>query len=126
MMSSLARRRWQNFKAKKRGYWSLWIIASLMIISLFAEFIANDKPIVMTYKGDVYFPVLVTYTETTFGGVFETEAVYRSDPVRQMISDSDGWMLWPLALTALLEAATGQIDNLVLPPFAFAALVLCM
>ena len=96
MMSSLARRRWQNFKAKKRGYWSLWIIASLMIISLFAEFIANDKPIVMTYKGDVYFPVLVTYTEATFGGVFETEAVYRSDPVRQMISDGDGWMLWPL------------------------------
>lgn len=67
-----------------------------MTLSLFAEFIANDKPLVMTYKGDVYFPVLVTYPETTFGGVFETEAVYRSEPVRQLIEDGDGWMLWPI------------------------------
>ena len=57
-MSPLTRRRWQNFKAKKRGYWSLWVITVLMVLSLFAEFIANDKPLMMTYEGDVYFPVL--------------------------------------------------------------------
>ena len=95
-MSPLTRRRWQNFKAKKRGYWSLWVIAVLMVLSLFAEFIANDKPLMMTYEGDVYFPVLVTYPETTFGGVFETETEYRSEPVQQLIKDGGGWMLWPL------------------------------
>lgn len=95
-MSPLTRRRWQNFKAKKRGYWSLWVITVLMILSLFAEFIANDKPLMMTYEGDVYFPVLVTYPETTFGGVFETETEYRSEPVQQLIKDGGGWMLWPL------------------------------
>ena len=95
-MSPLTRRRWQNFKAKKRGYWSLWVITVLMVLSLFAEFIANDKPLMMTYEGDVYFPVLVTYPETTFGGVFETETEYRSEPVQQLITDGGGWMLWPL------------------------------
>jgi|TARA_B100000161_G_scaffold25594_1_gene15050 microcin C transport system permease protein len=67
-----------------------------MVLSLFAEFIANDKPLMMTYEGDVYFPVLVTYPETTFGGVFETETEYRSEPVQQLIKDGGGWMLWPL------------------------------
>ena len=95
-MSPLTKRRWKNFKVKKRGYWSLWIISTLMILSLFAEFIANDKPLVMTYKEDVYFPVLFSYPETTFGGVFETEAVYRSEAVQQFIKDGDGWMIWPL------------------------------
>ena len=95
-MSPLTRRRWQNFKAKKRGYWSLWVITVLMVLSLFAEFIANDKPLMMTYEGDVYFPVLVTYPETTFGGVFESETEYRSEPVQQLIKDGGGWMLWPL------------------------------
>ena len=85
-----------EFKAKKRGYWSLWVITVLMVLSLFAEFIANDKPLMMTYEGDVYFPVLVTYPETTFGGVFETETEYRSEPVQQLIKDGGGWMLWPL------------------------------
>jgi microcin C transport system permease protein len=95
-MSPLTKRRWENFKVKKRGYWSLWIISTLMVLSLFAEFIANDKPLVMTYKEDVYFPVLFSYPETTFGGVFETEAVYRSEAVQQFIKDGDGWMIWPL------------------------------
>ena len=95
-MSPLTRRRWQNFKAKKRGYLSLWIITIMILLSLFAEFIANDKPLVMTYKSDVYFPVLIAYPETTFGGIFETEAVYRSQAVQQLIEDGDGWMIWPL------------------------------
>lgn len=95
-MSPLTKRRWENFKVKKRGYWSLWIIATLMVLSFFAEFIANDKPLVMGYKGEVYFPVLISYPETTFGGVFETEARYRSAAVQEFIMAGDGWMIWPL------------------------------
>ena len=66
-----------------------------MVLSLFAEFLANDKPIIMAYKGEIYLPVLRTYSESTFGGVFETEAAYRSESVQQLIEDGDGWMLWP-------------------------------
>ena len=64
-----------------------------MLLSLFAEFIANDKPLVMSFNGDIYFPVLTNYPETTFGGVFETETMYRSEPVKRMIEEGDGWML---------------------------------
>ena len=95
-MSPLTRRRWQNFKAKKRGYLSLWIVAVMMTLSLFAEFIANDKPLIMTYNEEFYFPVLISYPETTFGGVFETETVYKSEAVQELILDGDGWILWPL------------------------------
>ena len=57
-------RRWQNFKANRRGYWSLWIFLVLFFVSLFAEFIANDKPLFVSFDGKSYFPVLVTYPET--------------------------------------------------------------
>jgi len=63
-LSPLTRRRWANFKANRRGYVSLWIISILVVLSLFAEFIANDKPIVMGYKGELYAPVLFFYPET--------------------------------------------------------------
>ena len=93
--SPLTRRRMANFKANRRAFASLWIIATLMVVSLFAELIANDKPIVMGYRGELYVPVLIAYPETTFGGVFETEAVYASDAVRELIEAGDGWMVWP-------------------------------
>ena len=95
-LSPINQRRWRNFKANKRGYWSLWIFSVLFVLSLFAEFIANDKPILLTYKGDVYFPVLVAYPETTFGGEFETTADYRDPFVRDLIRDAGGIMVWPL------------------------------
>lgn len=95
-MSPLTKRRWANFKANKRGYWSLWTIGILVILSLFAEFIANDKPLLLKYENEWYFPVLIAYPETDFGGVFETEAVYSSSAVKEMIKDGDGWMIWPL------------------------------
>ena len=94
-ISPLTRRRWANFKANRRGYVSLWIISILIVLSLFAEFIANDKPIVMGYKGELYAPVFFFYPETEFGGVFETEAVYTSHHVKELIEAGDGWMLWP-------------------------------
>ena len=67
-LSPLNRRRWRNFKANRRGYWSLWIFLALFILSLFAEVIANDKPIIARYKGEFLFPVLVDYPESKFGG----------------------------------------------------------
>lgn len=95
-LSPLGRRRWASFKANRRGYWSLWIFLALYILSLGAELIANDKPILMTYRGGLYTPVLHAYPETTFGGVFETEADYRDPAVRAMIEEGGGRALWPL------------------------------
>ena len=89
-------RRWRNFKSNKRGYWSLWIFAVLFFVSLFAEFIANDKPLLVTYRGEAYFPVFVSYPETEFGGFFETEADYRDPFVQDLIHDADGTIVWPL------------------------------
>ena len=95
VLSVLNKRRWQTFKAHKRGYWSLWIFLILFVISLFAEFIANDKPLLVKFDGQYYFPVFKSYPETDFGGIFETEAVYRDPAVKQMIADKSGWILWP-------------------------------
>ena len=78
--SPINARRWQNFKANRRGYWSLWIFLVLFVISLFAEFIANDKPLFIHFDGKIYFPVFVTYPETAFGDDFGTAADYR-DPL---------------------------------------------
>ncbi|ABS61869.1 binding-protein-dependent transport systems inner membrane component [Parvibaculum lavamentivorans DS-1] len=95
-LSPINQRRWRNFRANKRGYWSLWIFSILFVLSLFAEFIANDKPLVVTYDGGIYFPVVASYPETTFGGDFETEADYRDPFVRDLIRDAGGTMIWPL------------------------------
>ena len=88
-------RRVANFKANKRGFWSLWIFLVLFVLSLFAEFIANDRPIVVWYDGGLYMPSVSRYAETTFGGEFETEADY-TDPYVQKKIREKGWMIWPL------------------------------
>ncbi|MGH1375677.1 MAG: ABC transporter permease [Alphaproteobacteria bacterium] len=96
--SPLTQRRLKQFRANKRGFWSLWIFLFLFIIGLSAEFIANDKPLLMQYKGEIYFPVLKNYAETTFGGDFETEADYRDEFVQELILGTDGmegWIIWP-------------------------------
>ena len=95
-LSPINQRRWNNFKANRRGYWSFWIFIVLFFISLFAPFIANDKPLLLKYDGDLYVPVFVAYTETTFGGEFETEADYRDPFVKELIKKNSGWMIWPL------------------------------
>ncbi|MEJ2117179.1 MAG: ABC transporter permease, partial [Alphaproteobacteria bacterium] len=81
-LSPINQRRWNNFKANKRGYYSLWIFLVLFTVSLFAEFIANDQPLLVQYDGGYYSPVFVSYPETTFGGEFKTFADYR-DPFVQ-------------------------------------------
>ncbi len=93
-ITPLNRRRLDNFKANKRGYWSFWIFILLFVGSLFAEFIANDKPILIRYDGDFYAPVFKAYPETTFGGDFPTEAAY-DDPYVTELIEAKGWILWP-------------------------------
>lgn len=93
-LSPITCRRLALFKANRRGYASLWIFLFLFIASLFAEVIANDKPIVISYQGDFYFPVLTMYPEKTFGGDFDTETMYRDPFIAEKIN-ADGWMIWP-------------------------------
>ncbi len=95
VLSPLGQRRWQNFKANKRGFYSLWIFLVLLVFSLFADVIANDKPIIISYDGGLYFPIVNAYPETTFGGEFKTEADYRDPFVAQKIKEK-GWAVWPL------------------------------
>ncbi|RCX30634.1 ABC transporter permease [Thioalbus denitrificans] len=93
-LSPLNQRRLHSFRANRRGWWSLWIFLLLFTLSLFAEFIANDKPLLVRYDGGWYFPVVQEYAEITFGGEFATEADYR-DPYVQDLIDARGWMIWP-------------------------------
>jgi microcin C transport system permease protein len=88
-------RRWENFKSNRRGYWSLWIFLALFVLSLFAEFIANDKPYYVSFEGKSYFPAVVNYPETAFGGDFETAADYRDPYLQQLIAEKGGYMMWP-------------------------------
>ncbi|MCP5206637.1 MAG: ABC transporter permease [Hahellaceae bacterium] len=87
-------RRYDNFRRNKRGFYSLWIFLFLFVASLGAEFIANDKPIIVVYDNALYMPVFKAYPETMFGGFFETEADYREAEVQALINEK-GWMLWP-------------------------------
>ena len=90
----ITRRRLYNFRRNRRAFWSLWIFLALFILSLFAELIANDKPLLVRYDGAFYVPVLVSYPETTFGGFFETEAEYADPEVQALIAEK-GWMVFP-------------------------------
>ena len=94
-LSPLNRRRWENFKRNRRGYWALWLFLVLFFVSLFAEFIANDKPFLILLNGRAYFPAVVTYPETTFGGDFETAADYRDPFLQDLIAKKGGTMIWP-------------------------------
>jgi microcin C transport system permease protein len=94
-VSPLNRRRWENFKANRRGYWSFWIFLVLFVLSLFAEFIANDRPFYVRFDGKSYFPAVFTYAETDFGGDFETAADYRDPFLQKLIAEKGGTILWP-------------------------------
>jgi microcin C transport system permease protein len=85
---------WQNFRQSRRGVWSLWLFLLLFFVSLFAECIANDNPIILKYKDHYYFPVFTFYPETTFGGDFQTETDYR-DPITAQNINAHGWMIFP-------------------------------
>lgn len=95
-LSPINQRRWQNFKANRRGYWSLWVFLFLFFISLGSEFVANDKPLLIKYDGGYYMPIFKVYPETTFGGDFETETDYRDPFVKELIEQKSGRMIWPI------------------------------
>ena len=122
-MTELTRRRLRNFRRNKRAFWSLILFSLLFVASLFAELIANDRPIVVSFKGSLHFPVYRFYPETAFGGDFGTEAIYTDPGVQCLIKTGGrpecwddpegveaearqtgkvagepieaGWMLWP-------------------------------
>jgi len=97
-LSPINRRRWENFKAHRRGYWSFWVFLVLFVLSLFAEFIANDKPLLVKYDGHYYFPVLFNYTEGDFGvedELKEAAADYRETFLQKQIAEKAGYMIWP-------------------------------
>ncbi|WP_416886147.1 ABC transporter permease [Marinospirillum sp.] len=92
----LNQRRWQIFKANRRAWWSLWLFLGLFGITLMAELIAHERPLVVRYEGQLYWPLWQQYDETTFGGDLPFPADYRDPFLQQNIAAGDGWMLWPL------------------------------
>lgn len=95
-LSPINQRRFARFKEHKRGWFSLWIFLGLFMLSLGAELIANDKPLLVKYDGALYFPILKRYPETTFGGEFPLQANYKSPYIKELIAEKEGWMLWPI------------------------------
>ena len=95
-LSPLNQRRLRNFRNNRRASVSAWVFLAIFVFTLPAEFIANDKPLLVGYDGAIFVPVLITYPETVYGGEFETEAEYRELDVQDLIRAKDGWMLWPL------------------------------
>ena len=94
--SPLNQRRIDSFRRNRRGHWSLWIFITLFTLSMFAELIANDSPLIVSFKGDLYFPVATDYTELTFGGDFESPADFKDPYIQQLIEENgQGWILWP-------------------------------
>jgi microcin C transport system permease protein len=116
-LSPLNRRRLVNFRANRRGVWSLAIFGTLFVLSLFAELIANDRPFLVRYDGAFYMPVLKAYPETTFGGEFATEADYRDPVVEKLITDK-GWMIWPLIPYSYNSVVHGTAKTALMPPSA--------
>lgn len=141
-LSPLNRRRWSSFKKNKRAYWSLWIFGILFGLSLFAEFIAYDKPILVRYEGAFHTPIWNFYPETAFGGDFQTEAAYRDPEVRCLIASGGldacfddpeaviedsrdgvvdgqdinrGWAIWPL-IPYSFDTAVDRPGAAPLPP----------
>lgn len=95
-LTPIQKRRLQAFKRNRRGFWSLWIFLVLFILSLGAELIANDKPVLVGYDGELYMPILNTYSELEFGGEFDSPADYKDPYIQELILDKNGWIVWPL------------------------------
>lgn len=110
-LSPLNKRRWRNFKANRRAYWSLWIFSILFGLSLMAEFIANDKPILVNYRGELFTPIFTFYPETAFGGDFRTEAVYGDIEVQCLILSGGLETCFDDPEDVIAQAETGIVDG---------------
>lgn len=89
-------RAWRRFKSNRRGYISLWVFAVLFVLSLLAEVLSNDVPLIVHYQGEYYFPLFATYPETTFGGDFVTETDYLDPFIREQLNKGENWAIYPL------------------------------
>ncbi len=94
--NSLARRRWYSFRRNKRGYYSLILFSVLFILSLFAETLSNDKPFLVRYNGELFYPLFKAYPETVFGGDFESETDYRDEFILEQFNQGDNFVVFPL------------------------------
>ncbi|SFB00826.1 microcin C transport system permease protein [Poseidonocella pacifica] len=110
-LSPLNQRRWRNFKRNRRAFWSLIIFSILFGLSLFAEFIANDKPIVVKYEDGYYFPIFKFYPETAFGGDFKTEAIYRDIEVKCLVASQGSELCWDDPEATIEDAQDGEIEG---------------
>lgn len=110
-LSPLNERRWRNFTRNRRAYWSLWIFAVLFGVSLIAELVANDKPILVSYRGELYTPVFTFYPETAFGGDFQTEAKYHDPEVRCLIMTGGVEDCLDDPEGVMVEAETGIVNG---------------
>lgn len=93
---SPSRRAWQRFRRNRLGYWSLVLFCALVVLSLFAELISNDRPLVVRYEGKTYFPMVQDLPETTFGGDFESDTDYLDPYIRERITQGDNWAVYAL------------------------------
>jgi len=114
-LSPLMRRRLANFRANRRGWWSLWIFTGLFVFTLFAELVANHEPVFIYYDGGLYFPILETYPETAFGGSFPTAADY-TDPTVQRLINEKGFWLEPLIPFSHTTVAWNSTEPAPAPP----------
>jgi len=110
-LSPLNQRRWRNFRRNRRAFWSLIVFAILFGASLLAEFIANDKPILVSYRGGLYMPVVKFYPETAFGGDFRTEAVYGDPEVQCLIKSGGLEACFDDPEGIMAQAETGMVDG---------------
>lgn len=110
-LSPLNQRRWRNFCANRRAYWSLWAFLILYGVSLFAEFLANDVPIIVSYRGEVQVPAFRFYSEASYGGEFRTQADYRADEVQCLIETGGAELCLDDPDEARAQAATGSVEG---------------
>lgn len=92
---SPSRRAWRRFRRNKLGFWSLVLFTTMVVLSLFAEVLSNDEPLVVRYNGQYYFPLVTPYPESTFGGDFQTETDFHDPFIRQRLSAGDNWAIYP-------------------------------
>ena len=110
-ISALNRRRLRNFRRNRRAFWSLIIFSVLFGLSLFAELLANDKPLIVQYRGDYYVPIAQFYPETTFGGDLRTEALYRDEPIECLIVTGGMTECWDRPGELIEDAEDGRIGG---------------
>lgn len=125
-LSPLNQRRWRNFKANRRALWSLWVFSILFGLSLFAEFLANDRPFVISFRGELHFPIYRFYPETAFGGDFKTEAVYTDEAVQCLIKTGGIVDCWDDPQGVISDARDGEFAGepvhagwMIWPPIPF-------